>query len=273
MSAAPSAGRLLPWVGYRADDVHGRHVGTVAAVLVDREQGVPVWLLVHLARSHKHVVVPPTGVVAGAGHVMLPWPRTTLVDLPDVPAEGTLTARQERRAADALGVQPARPVPMAWERRRVTAPARLDELGAVVWTPAPRGTPAVPGGVVLRVVLLEHAAGEHHELRERLQARPEVATVAVPAGAGRALDVVARARPHVVVVSVTSGRRQGIALLADLLARVPARVLALTDAELAPVVRHELRGRGQVLVDATVGEQAQSIELRALTVVETLPPA
>lgn len=131
--------RVLGWTGYRVDDVHGRGVGKVEAVLVDRESGSLQWLLVRLSSPAGQYTALPlvTDMLAGAGHVLTPWTKDRILSAPRVNESGALSARNEAEACKVFGVPPTRGAGLSrWERRATSA--RL--LNVRHWTPEPRGS-------------------------------------------------------------------------------------------------------------------------------------
>lgn len=132
--------RLLALVGLRADDVHGRGLGTVHSVIVDRESGNAQWLLIDLGDSHASFVgVPVGGVVAGAGHAWVPHDRARILGGPRILHPESITGRQERALCTIFGLPPTRGARLAtWERRATGSRALLGAHGRVAWYPEPR---------------------------------------------------------------------------------------------------------------------------------------
>lgn len=128
-------------IGSRVDDVHGRRIGTAAAVMVDRQTGEGRWLLV-AATHHLHVAVPLDGLLAGGGRVWCPHDHRTVMRGPHLGAVEGFTARTERRACETFGVELSSGARRSgWERRRVTSVLSLTDAGWT-WVPGPR--PAMP---------------------------------------------------------------------------------------------------------------------------------
>lgn len=133
--------RVLGWTGYRVDDVQGRGVGRLEAVLVDREEGAPQWLLVALLHPTGQYTALPIvrDMLAGAGHLLTPWPKEQILSAPRAPESGALTVRVEREACTAFGVPATRGATLSrWERRATSS--RL--IDARNWSPGPRGQDA-----------------------------------------------------------------------------------------------------------------------------------
>lgn len=138
--ARSRAVRALEWVGFRAQDVHGTRLGRVVGLVVDRQTGDPQWLLLE-ERHDRWRCVPLDGVVAGAGRLTVPYPRSVLRAAPLAPADGALSPRQERELCLAYGVPQTRGARLSlWERRRSTALA-IPDLGTDAryrWEPPAR---------------------------------------------------------------------------------------------------------------------------------------
>jgi len=129
----------LHWIGLRVQDAEGAGLGRAAGLIVDRESGDPLWLLV--ARDHEHHrCVPLAGIVAGGGRITVPWLRRVIERGPLVPGDGGLSPRFERELCDVFGLTPTRGARLSrWERRRSASRAWIDAEGAVHWEPPQRG--------------------------------------------------------------------------------------------------------------------------------------
>lgn len=254
------ASRAVRWVGARADDVHGRRAGTVAGVVVDREDGRPLWLLVALASGGRHVLVPIDGTLAGAGRVLLPHDRRLLQSLPGVPADGAVAARTERLATEAFG-RPSLPARAAWDRRRVTALARIDAFGELTWDPGPRGPQRHEPLRRAGVLVVEDGPRVSRVLAVALDGHPALALVGVAHPPGHAAALT-RQDVAVVVVDLDIGDEDGLRVLREVRTHASAPLLVLVETGGAalswPPGRGPLVGRHQPL-DVLVG----AIALRA----------
>ena len=124
-------------IGSRVDDVHGRRIGTAAAVMVDRQTGAGRWLLVSATRD-QHVAVPLEGLLAGGGRVWCPHEHRAVMRGPHLTAVEGFTARTEKRVCETFGLELTAGARRAgWERRRVTSVLQLTEAGWT-WLPGPR---------------------------------------------------------------------------------------------------------------------------------------
>lgn len=83
------------WVGFRLDEMSGAGVGRVEGLLVDARKGEPEWLLVRLGRLGTCGVVPAREAVGAAGHVWVPWDRTTIRSCPEVEPGASLAVAEE----------------------------------------------------------------------------------------------------------------------------------------------------------------------------------
>jgi hypothetical protein len=130
------------WVGDRVDDVHGARIGTLEAILVDRERGNPQWMLLRTSRIGHYHCAPLTRAAAGNGHVWLPHRRSTVMSGPRVTsADQRLSARMEQRLCVLFDQPRTRGAALSpWERRATSSRAWVDRLsGDVMWLPGPRG--------------------------------------------------------------------------------------------------------------------------------------
>ncbi len=133
-----TTGEALNLVDEPVSDAAGERVGRVDAVLVDREDGTPRWLMLRLAGAPGRTAVPLAAGQRGAGHVDLPWRAQDVLAAPRVPADGALTAKAERELCVYFGVDPTPgALQSRWERRRTTARA-LRADGGYSWEPRPR---------------------------------------------------------------------------------------------------------------------------------------
>lgn len=252
--------RAIGWVGYALDDVFGRRCGEVAGVLVDREQGTPLWLLVRLRAPHRHVVVPLEPAVAGARHVMVPFPHTLLRALPGVPADGALTARAEADAAAPFPAMADRGRLPRWERRRTTARAFVTDDGVLAWDPAPRGgapapagRPVPPGRVPHRptVVVVDDHPGFRALVKAALHDEGFVVLGEAGDGARVVADVLAL-HPDLLVLDVVLPHLTAVDVLEALDAvAARTRVLATSGHDgAAALLATALHGRGRYVAKA-----------------------
>ena len=94
-SELPSLEEVRAWVGCRVDDIRGNSVAKVEGVLVDADNGEPVWVLVRMGRFGHYSVLPATHAVGGAGHVWVPYERDLIRRTPRVEQRAELTKDQE----------------------------------------------------------------------------------------------------------------------------------------------------------------------------------
>lgn len=140
MPANPTRGAVLQaltWRGWSVRDPRGRRIGRLVGVVVDRQDGSLRWLLLE-ARRNVHIGIPPGGIVAGGGALVIPHSADVALSGPVVPADGSFTARLEGQLCELFGVPPTRGARLsAWERRRTTALADVRD-GRMTWEPGPR---------------------------------------------------------------------------------------------------------------------------------------
>ncbi|MTD45028.1 hypothetical protein GKE82_12180 [Conexibacter sp. W3-3-2] len=127
--------------GARIDDVEGRRIGTIAAILVSRHDGHNRFFLVRRrGRSGGLCAVPVQGAVAGGGRVWCPYPGRQIDRGPRLPEHGVLSPRVDRELRGLFGLPaPATEAP-AWERRASVSRAQRDPARpeAILWIPGPR---------------------------------------------------------------------------------------------------------------------------------------
>ena len=229
--AARRTARALSWVGYQVDDVVGRHVGTVTAALVDRREGQLQWLLVRLRGRHQHVVVPADGVVAGARHVLAPYPAAQLRSCPAVPEDGELTPRADREARRHFGLPPLE-LCASWERDAVTTPARANDR-------------AVPPRDRLRVLVADDHAGFCALLGAHLTPEAGFTVTAVCHDGPSVLRAATSTAPDVAVLDLVLPGMSGLEVL-DLLVGEHGLPCVVTSghAEMAPLVEQHLGAGG-----------------------------
>lgn len=127
-------------IGARVDDVNGRRLGTVDAILVSRNDARNRFLLVRDRAGHSKAV-PTQGAVAGAGRVWTPFPKKQVDQGPRLPEHGVLGPRQEKELCTLFGLPDApRLGRTGWERRATVARAIRDPARpeAILWLPGPR---------------------------------------------------------------------------------------------------------------------------------------
>lgn len=243
-SPPPAHHQVLAWTGHRVDDVHGRAVGQVAGLVVDRVDGAPLYLLTRLRGRERYVVLPLDGLVAGGGRVLVPLPAETIRGLPGVPADGALSSRTELLAREPFPALPPRPL-SRWERRRTTALARAGADGAVTWDPGPR-----PLGVVVTprpatsVLIADDSAVFLALVRRTLRPEEGFEVVGELRDGGEVAEHVLALQPDLVVLDVVLPGRNGLDLAAELAPDVPSRFLLVSGYdELEPLVDSRLGSR------------------------------
>lgn len=255
--------RAVAWAGYAVDDVFGRRCGEVAGVLVDREHGTPLWLLVRLRSPQRHVVVPIDGTLAGARHVLVPHTASLVRSLPGVPADGALTARAEAAAARPFPVMAERACLPRWERRRTTALAVVDD-GVLRWEPAPRGA-ALVARAPATVVIADDHGGFRALVRATLEATDRFVVVGECGDGSRVVPDVLVLHPDLLVLDVVLPTLTAVDVLEALdAAGARTRVLATSGHDgAAPLLQAALHGRG-VFVPKAEGTDALAAAAHAL---------
>lgn len=243
--------RALDWVGHCVDDVHGRAVGHVAGVVVDRADGAPLYLLVRLRTRARHVVVPLDGAIAGAGHVMVPWAGELLRGLPGVPADGGLAARTEALARGPFGARLAPRDVGTWDHRRSTGLAFRAADGTIGRSPGPR-TPVTwehPAARPLTsVAVVDDCAGFCALVAAVLTPPCGFRVDAQLHDGAMALDHLLDAPPDLVVLDLVLPGLDGLSVVAELTATTASRVLLVSGHDgLAPMVHARLGERGRFL--------------------------
>ena len=105
----PDLNEALSWTGFRVDDVYGARVGTVQDVYVDHETDSPCWILVKMGRfSDAHALLPVKDVVAGSGHVWVPYEKDLIRRAPQVAAGMPVTQEREAELCAHYGVMSSR---------------------------------------------------------------------------------------------------------------------------------------------------------------------
>jgi len=115
----------LGWIGFKLDEVGGASAGRVESVLVDAGDGAPTWIVARLGRFGRRVAVPVEFVVAGVGHVWIPFDRDTLRATSGIDPAAGLSCADERSLAERYGV------PVETGRLEVIAGRAEDELSSV----------------------------------------------------------------------------------------------------------------------------------------------
>jgi hypothetical protein len=128
--------------GESLHDGTGRKLGKISSVLVDRETGLPTWLVVHLPQHRPQVMVqlPAAALGRGGGRYWTTIARTVVeAAAPGNPA--SITQRKELELCSYYGLPLTRGAQVASSDRRVTcAPASRDtRSGSIEWHPGPRG--------------------------------------------------------------------------------------------------------------------------------------
>jgi hypothetical protein len=132
--AVAARGRVL-------HDEAGEPVGTITAVLIDRETGRATWLVVdRAARTQSLVGAPVTGLEAFGDHYRIPVPAALIHDAPTI-ALTRVRAAVEQDLCQHYGVPMTRGASRQADRRATSSkafqgPGWTDDLG---WLPAPRG--------------------------------------------------------------------------------------------------------------------------------------
>lgn len=184
--------RIRGWIGYRVDDVHGRGVGKVEAILVDRESGEPQWLHIKLQGGGWTVLPLVRDLLAGAGHLLTPWPKDKILSAPRVNDAGALSARHEREACKAFGVEPTRGASLSTWERRATSSRLVDSSN---WAPPARGAET------------ERRTGDDRRTGERRTLQPRGPAPEIPAPP----PVPARSVPHPVAAEANASPTAGMA--------------------------------------------------------------
>ena len=105
----PDLNEALTWTGFRVDDVYGARVGTVQDVYVDHDTDSPCWLLVKIGRfSETHALIPVHDLVAGSGHVWIPYEKDLIRRAPHVAAGMPVTQEREAELCAHYGVMSSR---------------------------------------------------------------------------------------------------------------------------------------------------------------------
>jgi hypothetical protein len=105
----PDLQEALGWSGFRVDDVYGTRVGVVEDIYVDHETDTPCWILVKMGRfSDAHALLPIRDVVAGHGHIWIPYEKDLIRRAPQVAAGMPLAQELERELCAHYGVMSSR---------------------------------------------------------------------------------------------------------------------------------------------------------------------
>ena len=90
----------MSWIGFRVDDVYGARVGVVEDIYVDHESDEPCWMLAKMGRFwDAHALLPIRDVVAGQGHIWIPYEKDLIRRAPQVVAGMPSRRRPSRRCA------------------------------------------------------------------------------------------------------------------------------------------------------------------------------
>lgn len=99
----------LSWIGFRVDDVYGARIGVVEDIYVDHETDKPCWILVKMGRfSDSHALLPVQDVVAGTGHVWVPYEKDLIRRAPQVAAGMPVSKEREAELCAHYGVMSSR---------------------------------------------------------------------------------------------------------------------------------------------------------------------
>ena len=105
----PDLQEALGWTKFRVDDVYGTRVGVVEDIYVDHESDEPCWILVKMGRfSDAHALLPIRDVVAGTGHIWIPYEKDLIRRSPQVPVGMPLAQELERELCVHYGVMSSR---------------------------------------------------------------------------------------------------------------------------------------------------------------------
>jgi PRC-barrel domain protein len=105
----PDLQEALGWTGFRVDDVYGTRVGVVEDIYVDHVSDEPCWILVKMGRfSDAHALLPIRDVVAGTGHIWIPYEKDLIRRAPQVVAGMPLAQDLERELCVHYGVMSSR---------------------------------------------------------------------------------------------------------------------------------------------------------------------
>jgi hypothetical protein len=105
----PELQEALGWTGFRVDDVYGARVGIVEDIYVDQETDSPCWILVKMGRfSDAHALLPVHDVVAGSGHVWVPYEKDLIRRAPQVSAGMPVSQEREATLCAHYGVMSSR---------------------------------------------------------------------------------------------------------------------------------------------------------------------
>lgn len=87
----------LDWIGFHMEGMNGMPLGArVDDVFVDAATGAPRWLLASLGRfNHTTALVPAADVVAGAGHVLVPYEKNQIKAAPPYGTGSTISYEQD----------------------------------------------------------------------------------------------------------------------------------------------------------------------------------
>ena len=87
----------LDWIGFHMEGMNGMPLGArVEDVFVDAATGAPRWLVATLGRfNHTSALVPSADVVAGAGHVLVPYEKSQIKEAPPYGTGSSISYEQE----------------------------------------------------------------------------------------------------------------------------------------------------------------------------------
>lgn len=96
-------------VGCELDDVNGRSVGRVEAVLADPVDSAPTWLVVRTRRFGRRSCVPVATVAAVGERAWAPYSREAIRASSEIDCAAGLTCGDERALADHFGFPASEP--------------------------------------------------------------------------------------------------------------------------------------------------------------------
>lgn len=134
----------LGWVGEPVGDPKGIRVGWVAGIVVDRETGALVWVL--LESPSFGLRAAPVGDVHGGNDERLSLAVTVSVveSGPPVPRNGAFTGKLEQELVRVYRLPLPRGAGRAWERRRTTGLLGVTPDDVLTWKPGPPGKDSGP---------------------------------------------------------------------------------------------------------------------------------
>ncbi|WP_354701507.1 hypothetical protein DSM112329_01826 [Paraconexibacter sp. AEG42_29] len=203
----------IGWRGARALSPDGRRVGDVSGLILDRQSGKPLWLLVH-TRAKGYRATPLVDTIGRKDRVHVPWAAGVVLGSPPVPADGALSVSNEQALCAYYRVPLTRGAKLsAWERRRTTGLGAVAPDGEITWEPGPRydthilsGRPGVEPPAArtprLRVLVADPHIAAVQALREAIEAQPGLQVTQVLRDGPPAIAAVRHDTPDVLVLSL-----------------------------------------------------------------------